>query len=130
MNTVSTVNQYYIRFSKKSCDDNFVSKPVVRLSTCGSLQNCGIITKFYAHAELVKNDILLHLCKCIDCRVFADQHISQLLKHIVLQCKEGLVGNAEPRHQHDHLPVEVQTTCNKRHSFITSWYLRRHYIRQ
>ena len=42
-----------------------------------------------------------------------NQHVSQLLKHAVLQCKEGLIGNTKSRHQYNHLPVEVQTTYNK-----------------
>ena len=55
----------------------------------------------------------VYLCKSINSCVFANQHVSQLLKHIVLQRKEGLVGNTKARHQHNHLPVQVQTTYSQ-----------------
>ena len=59
----------------------------------------------------------LYLCKGINCGVLSNEHVGELSKHVVLQCKEGLVLDAKSRHEHDHLPVEMQSTCTVNQSF-------------
>jgi len=54
--------------------------------------------------------VVVYLCNGIDGGVFADEHVGQPLQHVVLQCEERLVWDAESRHEHNHLPVEMQTT--------------------
>ena len=65
------------------------------------------------HMHSYPKSASLYLCNCISCWIFANQHVGQLLKHIVLQWEEGFVVNSESGHEHNHLSVEMQTTYNK-----------------
>ena len=63
-------------------------------------------------SELFYTQTLFYLCKGIECSTFTNQHVGKLSKHGVLQYKEGLVWDAKSRHEHNHLPVEMQMTYN------------------
>lgn len=59
------------------------------------------------------------ICDRVDLRkgncslLFIDEHLSQSLKHGFLKCEEGAVWHAESWHQHHHLSIQMQTSCNR-----------------
>lgn len=75
---------------------------------------------YFTYRSLVLGDLKRksYLAKSCHCLFFNDKHIGQSLEHGFLQVEERFIWNLKARHQHNHLPVQVQHTCSN----INTWY--------
>jgi len=62
--------------------DSFVLSKSLNISWIWNMKKC-TINFVYANTQVVKSG-MIYLHKSINCQVFADQHVSQLPKHVVL----------------------------------------------